>query len=103
MKKTVLTFGLISGAISSLMMVGTVPFADRIGFDKSAVVGYPTMVLSFLLVFFGVRSYREQCRQRPDLVHEGVCRRDLDHFDFVGLLCRDLGSPLLQLPAGLHG
>jgi hypothetical protein len=36
-----------------------VPFADRIGFDKSVVVGYTTIVLSFLLVFFGVRSYRD--------------------------------------------
>jgi len=59
MKKTILTFGLISGAISSLMMVATVPFADRIGFDKSEIVGYTTIVLSFLLVFFGIRSYRD--------------------------------------------
>jgi preprotein translocase subunit SecF len=59
MKKTVLTFGLISGAISSLMMVATVPFADRIGFDKGVVIGYTAMVLSFLLVFFGIRSYRD--------------------------------------------
>jgi hypothetical protein len=59
MKKTVLTFGLISGAISSVMMVATVPFADRIGFDKGAVVGYTAIVFSFLLVFFGIRSYRD--------------------------------------------
>jgi hypothetical protein len=59
MKKTIVTFGLISGAISSLMMVATVPFADRIGFDKGAVVGYTAIVLSFLLVFFGIRSYRD--------------------------------------------
>jgi hypothetical protein len=59
MKKTILTFGLISGAISSLMMVATVPFPDRIGFDKGAVIGYTSIVLSFLLVFFGIRSYRD--------------------------------------------
>lgn len=59
MKKTVVTFGLISGALSSLMLVGTVPFKDRIGFDKAEVLGYTTIVVSFLLVFFGVRSYRE--------------------------------------------
>ena len=59
MKKTILTFGLISGAISSLMMVATVPFAHRIGFNKALVVGYTTMVLSFLLVSFGIRSYRD--------------------------------------------
>jgi hypothetical protein len=59
MKKTVLTFGLISGAISSLLMVVTVPFAHRIGFNKALIVGYTTIVLSFLLVFFGIRSYRD--------------------------------------------
>lgn len=59
MKKTIVTFGLISGAVSSLMMVATVPFADRIGFDKGAIVGYTGIVLSFLLVIFGIRSYRD--------------------------------------------
>lgn len=59
MKKTVITFGLISGAILSLLMAATVPFADQIGFDHALVVGYTTMVLSFLLVYFGIRSYRE--------------------------------------------
>ena len=59
MKKTVLTFGLISGAILSLMMLCTLPFLDRIGFDKGEIIGYTTMVLSFLLVFFGIRSYRD--------------------------------------------
>jgi hypothetical protein len=59
MKKTILTFGLISGAVSSLMMVATVPFVDRIGFDRGAVIGYTAIVLSFLLVFFGIRSYRD--------------------------------------------
>jgi hypothetical protein len=59
MKRTILIFGLISGAISSLMMIATVPFAERIGFDKGAVIGYTSIVLSFLLVFFGIRSYRD--------------------------------------------
>jgi hypothetical protein len=59
MKKTVLTFGLISGAISSVLMVATVPFAHKIGFNKALVVGYTTIVLSFLLVYFGIRSYRD--------------------------------------------
>jgi len=59
MKKSVLTFGLISGALSSLMMVATVPFAHKIGFNKGLVIGYTAIVLSFLLVFFGIRSYRD--------------------------------------------
>jgi len=60
MKRTVLTFGLISGAVSSLMMLGSIPLMHRIGFDHGLVVGYTAIVLSFLLVFFGIRSYREQ-------------------------------------------
>ena len=59
MKRIVLTFGLISGVVSSLMMLATLPFIHRLGFDKGAVVGYTAIVLSFLLVFFGIRSYRE--------------------------------------------
>ena len=59
MKKIILTFGLISGAISSLMMVATVPIARRIGIDQGMVLGYTSIVLSFLLVFFGIRSYRD--------------------------------------------
>src|SRR5277367_1302752 len=59
MKKVVLTFGLISGVLSSLMMLATVPFAHKIGFDKALIVGYTTIVASFLLVFFGIRSYRD--------------------------------------------
>jgi hypothetical protein len=54
-----LIFGLLSGAISSGMMIATTPFADRIGFDKGEILGYTSLVLSFLLVFFGVRSYRD--------------------------------------------
>jgi hypothetical protein len=59
MKKTVLTFGLISGLLSSLMMVATVPFLHKIGFTEGLVIGYTAIVLSFLLVFFGIRSYRD--------------------------------------------
>jgi hypothetical protein len=59
MKKTVLTFGLISGAILSGMMLATFPFHDQISYDKAMIIGYTTMILSFLFVFFGVRSYRE--------------------------------------------
>ena len=60
MKKTVLTFGLIVGAILSAMMLATVPFIDKIGFDRGEVIGYTSMVVAFLLIFFGVRAYRDR-------------------------------------------
>lgn len=59
MKKIVLTFGLISGAITCAMMFATVPLIGRVSFDKLEVVGYTTFVIAFLMVFFGIRSYRE--------------------------------------------
>ncbi len=62
MKRTVLIFGLISGAISSAMMLLTLPLIDRgtINFENGEVIGYTAIFLSFLLVFFGIRSYRER-------------------------------------------
>jgi uncharacterized protein DUF4199 len=59
MKRIVITFGLISGAIVSLMMLINTTFVDKIGFDKGEILGYTSIVLSCLFVFFGVRSYRD--------------------------------------------
>jgi len=59
MQRIVLTFGLIGGAVIAVMMALTLPFQDQIGFDRGAIVGYTTMVLAFLMVYFGVRSYRD--------------------------------------------
>ena len=59
MKQIVLKFGLISGGLLAAMMVATIPFMDRIGFDNGVIVGYTTMIIAFLFIFFGIRSYRE--------------------------------------------
>jgi hypothetical protein len=59
MKKTVLTYGLIAGAIISVLMGGSLLLADRIGSGHSMVIGYTIMVASFLLIYFGIRSYRD--------------------------------------------
>ena len=59
MKKIVLTFGLLSGALSAALMTVTTPFAEQIGFDRSIFVGYTIIVSSLLFVYFGIRSYRD--------------------------------------------
>ena len=59
MKKIVLTFGLLSGVVSAAIMAATMPFAEAIGFDRMIVVGYTAIVISFLFVYFGIRSYRD--------------------------------------------
>ena len=40
------------------MGINTV-FADRIGFDRAIYAGYTAMLVAFLLVFFGIKSYRD--------------------------------------------
>lgn len=59
MRRIVFTFGFIGGTVIALLMALTLPFIEAIGFDKGAVVGYTTMVLAFLVVYGGVRSYRD--------------------------------------------
>ena len=60
MRKIVLTFGLIAGAMMSAMMLITFQFHDQIGFGRAGyVVGYTSMALAFLMVFVGVKAYRD--------------------------------------------
>jgi uncharacterized protein DUF4199 len=60
MKKTVLIFGFASGALSAAMMLATVPFILSGRFNGSLVFGYTLILLASLLVFFGIRSYRQK-------------------------------------------
>ena len=61
MKRSVIVFGLVSGVISSAMMFLTLPLLTNgtVNFDNGEVLGYTAIFLSMLLVFFGIRSYRE--------------------------------------------
>ena len=61
MKRIVWKYGLISGAVIVVLMSISVPLhlEGIVDFDQGLVLGYTNMVLAFLLVFFGVRSYRE--------------------------------------------
>ena len=59
MKKTVLTFGLIGGLIISVLMDSSLLLSSKIGSGHSMILGYTIMVASFLLVYFGIRSYRD--------------------------------------------
>lgn len=59
MKKVVLTFGLLSGAVVAVLMSINTVFAEQIGFDRAVFVGYTTILASMLFVYFGTRSYRD--------------------------------------------
>lgn len=59
MRKIVLTNGLIAGAIMLAMFFIALPFKEQIGFDYGMVYGYTSMVAAFMLVYFGIRTYRD--------------------------------------------
>lgn len=59
MRKIVLTFGLIAAALLSVMMVITFLPGTGVDFDNGAIIGYTTMVVAFLMTYFGIRSYRD--------------------------------------------
>jgi hypothetical protein len=59
MKKNVWKYGLLSGGVLAIMMAVTVPFEHHIKASYGMLVGYTSMVLSFLIVFVGVKHYRD--------------------------------------------
>lgn len=59
MKKNVWKYGLLSGLVLAIMMGVTVPFEHHIKASYGMLVGYTIMVLSFLIVFVGVKHYRD--------------------------------------------
>lgn len=58
MKKIVLTFGALSGAIPVLMFVLGAVFGGE-NWQGSLVIGWATIILSAVFIFVGIRSYRE--------------------------------------------
>ncbi len=59
MRRIVLVFGLIAGVILSVFMITSATYSHWINSEYALVIGYTSMVLAFLLVYFGIRSYRD--------------------------------------------
>lgn len=61
MKKNVIVFGLISGALVSLFMMANVAMCyGNDNYEGSMVIGYAAMLLSLSFVFVGVKNYRDK-------------------------------------------
>lgn len=60
MKKPVLLFGLVSAAVAVAGMAATTPLILARDHARSDLLGYSAMVLSALLVFFGIRWFRDR-------------------------------------------
>lgn len=62
MKRIVITNGIIAGIIVSVIMVSTHPLIEKgiVDMDYGMVIGYTSMVISLSMVFFGIKTYRDQ-------------------------------------------
>jgi hypothetical protein len=60
MRRAVVIFGGISGALAVALAAGSVPFIESGNHRMADVFGYSSIILSVLLVFFGIRSHRQR-------------------------------------------
>ena len=58
MKQVIWKYGIVAGVILAALMFLTIPFVDQIG-DMGIVLGYTTMLIGFMMIFFGIRAYRD--------------------------------------------
>jgi len=58
-RKISLIFGLLSGVLSAGLLIATIPYVNSVNYRRGDVLGYTSIALSALLMFSGVRSYRE--------------------------------------------
>jgi hypothetical protein len=61
MRKIVIVYGLISGAVVVFLMLMLVSFVNKgsVNFDNAEYFGYGSMIIALSMVFFGIKSYRE--------------------------------------------
>ncbi len=64
MKRNIIIYGLIAGIVVSALMLIIVNNMSHCGgsldYDTSMFVGYASMIISFSLVFVGIRNYRDK-------------------------------------------
>ncbi len=62
MRRIVITFGLIAGAIVVLLggLNITLLKSGTVDFDNSETVGYTSMIIALSMVFFGIKSFRDK-------------------------------------------
>lgn len=64
MKKTILTYGLLSGAVAAILMVGSAIYLRYSNnYNNGEIIGYVGILLSMLFVFIGVRNYRDTVQE----------------------------------------
>ena len=60
MRKTIVRFGLYGVVIMSIVLaISFIAFKDRHNWEVQEVIGYTTIILSLLFVYFGIRHWRD--------------------------------------------
>lgn len=59
MKKTIIKYGLIAGAIVASFMVYASIQMNKTDFQPSMVLGYAGMLIAYTFVFLGIKKYRD--------------------------------------------
>ena len=61
MKRIILVYGLIAGTIVGSMFFITMPLYKKgiLTMENGELVGYSTMIVALSLIFFGIKSYRD--------------------------------------------
>jgi hypothetical protein len=62
MKRIILIYGAIAGAVIGGMLLITMPMyeAGTLKMDNGEILGYSTMTIAFSVIFFAVKSYRDK-------------------------------------------
>ena len=60
MKKVVLRFGLYSFVTATLLFLSGFLFGEGLGYSAMEIIGYASMGISLVFVFFGIKYYRDK-------------------------------------------
>src|SRR6266511_3459057 len=93
MRKVTLTFGLLAGAVISVFLViGMAIWEKARNIVASELIGYATMVIALSMIFFGIKSYRDNYQKGAINFWKGFQ---------VGLLIALIASLMYAIPGRL--
>jgi len=74
MKKVIIVYGLIAGAIVTAFMWFSMSLWDTgvINFDNGEYFGYGSMLIALSMIFFGIKSYRDNQNNRAIGFWKGI-------------------------------
>lgn len=74
MRKIVLIYGALSGFIMACLTVVSMSLLEKgiMSFDYSEVIGYSSMIIVLSLIFFGIKSYRDNYQNGTISFGKGV-------------------------------